>query len=54
MAAEGLKPEDITRTEKVDKKEVELQLKSIYRQLNTSDPLEALQVLAKKELKIVD
>lgn len=54
MAAEGLKPEDIARREDVDKKEVEAQLKSVYRQLGATGPLEALQLLAKKEFKVVD
>lgn len=54
MAAEGLRPEDIARKENADKKEVEAQLKSVYRQLSTTDPLEALQMLAKKEFKVVD
>lgn len=54
LAAEGLKTEEITQREKVSKKEVEQQLKSLYHQLNANDPLEALQMLAKKDFKVVD
>lgn len=54
LAAEGLTLGEIATMEKQSKKEVEAQLKQIYSQLKTSDPLRALQLLAKTDFKVVD
>ncbi|MCX7637536.1 MAG: LuxR C-terminal-related transcriptional regulator [Cyclobacteriaceae bacterium] len=54
LAAEGLTPDEITRIENISKKEIETQLKQVYKQLKTTDPLQALQLLAKTDFKVVD
>ncbi|GIV36645.1 MAG: hypothetical protein KatS3mg032_1024 [Cyclobacteriaceae bacterium] len=54
LTAEGRDVAEITRSENVSKKEVEKELEWLYRQLNASNPLEALQKLVKRQFKVVD
>lgn len=54
LAAEGSSLEEISRKEGISKKETEQELKMLYRKLSCSNALEALQVLAKKEFRVVD
>lgn len=54
MTAEGVDVEEMERAEKISKKEIDARLKTVYKKLKTRNPLEALQVLAQTEFKVVD
>ena len=54
MTAEGVEVEEMERAEKISKKEIDARLKTVYKKLKTRNPLEALQVLAQTEFKVVD
>ncbi len=51
--ADGTKPETLALQEGVTKQEIETRLKSVYKRLNSRDPVEAMQKLAQSSFEVV-
>jgi len=52
--SEGLSTSDLSRDLQMREKDVNANLKSIYKKLQTTEPLTALQKLAKSDFVVVD
>ncbi len=52
--AEGIEINALALEEGLTRREAELHLKSVYKKLKTSTPLEALKLLAQSNFEVVD
>ena len=52
--ADGAKLENLAMQEGVSKKEIETRLKSVYKRLDSRDPVEALQKLAQSSFEVIE